>query len=245
MPEPGEQALDDLDHALAGHLAADGDDDTLGPEDLAVVREEVRTSEPLHALPRADARPGVRVAGVEVGQHSVEAQRERRVRACLDLAQHQTALALDFLGRKGRIKRDLGNETEQRLPVARQRLAAELGRLDLARGLETSAEILRCLGKLHGGARARSAGHRPQQEVRESRPLPSLEPRAGAHLERYGDDRRGGVLAHQHRQAVLEDAATHGRFRGGGSDRQRERDDGGRGAQEYPRHLVAGSARPA
>src|SRR5258706_10329316 len=105
------------------------------------------------------------MAAVEILEHRIERELERRVDPRLNLAQNQPALGLHGLRREARMERDLGDETEQRLPMSGERRSLDLRILDIARGVDAPADLLRSRRELHRG----SAGAATPE--RESTPL--------------------------------------------------------------------------
>ncbi len=200
-----EETFGRLDDPRALHLAADGQHHTVGPIDRAIVREQVVPRQPLDALLRSEMAPTVRMAAVDLTKQRVEAQREGRVGSGLDLTEKEATLLLDFVRPQRRLKGDLRDERQELFPVNRQRLAAHLRGLDLAIRVEAAADVFGADGELHRRAPERAAHHGAVKEVGDAGRRFGLEARAGADLQRDGDDADRGVLAHQHLQPVRKD----------------------------------------
>ena len=149
--------------------------------------------------------PSVWIAAVDLTKQGVEAQREGRVGAGLDLTEEEPALLFDFVRPQRRLKRDLRDERQELFPVNRQRLATHFRGLDLAIRVEAAADVFGADGELHRGAPERAANHGAVKEVGDAGRRFGLEARAGADLQRDSDDADRGVLAHQHRQPVWKD----------------------------------------
>src|SRR5262249_61470823 len=99
------------------------------------------------------------MSAVEIAQHRVEGQREWRIRPGLDLTEEKAPLFFDLVCRQRRFQGDLGDQPEERLPMARERLSSHLGRLDLAAGVEQAADVLIARCDLDGRAHARGEYH--------------------------------------------------------------------------------------
>jgi hypothetical protein len=169
------------------------------------VREQVVARQPLEALLEAELVASVRVAPVQIAQHRVEAERKGCIGARLDLRQQQSTLLLDLVRAQRRLQRDLGHQLQQGLPVSRERLTAHLRRLDLAVGVEATADVVGARRQLHRRALRGAAQHRAVQEVRDAGVRIGLEPGTRAQLQRGGDHADRRVLADQHGQLVGQD----------------------------------------
>ena len=107
----------------------------------------------------------VGIGPVELPKHGIEAERERRVGARLDLTEKQATLLLDFVRRQRRLQGDLRDERQQGLPVDRERLSSHFGGLDFAVRVEAATDVFGALGQLHRRPPGGAAEHRAVQEV--------------------------------------------------------------------------------
>src|SRR5437773_11123476 len=99
------------------------------------------------------------MAAVEILEHRIERELERRVDPRLNLAQNQAALGLHGLHREARMERDLCDESEQRLPMAGERRSLDLRILHITGSIDTAADLLRSRRQLHRGAAGGSPDH--------------------------------------------------------------------------------------
>ena len=198
------------------------------------MREQVLARELLHARPQPDRWQRVRVPRVEIREQRVERELEGRVRACLDLAEDQAPLGLDRVRGQARLQRDFRDEREHRLPVARERGAADLRVLHLRRRVYAAAELFGRNGEVHVRAARRAACHHTLQEVRDPGVLARLDARARAHEQRHGHDPGRRVLSNEHAQAVRQRGAGDTRLVGGDGGRA-EKDERQR---EHPRRRL-------
>ena len=83
-----------------------------------------------------------------------------------DRRQVRLALPLDFLRRKRRVLGDVGDQTQRRGEIARQRVDAQHGRIAPGLGRVAGAELLDFLRDLDGIARRRAFLEHPGREIR-------------------------------------------------------------------------------
>ncbi len=170
--------------------------------DRAIVREQIVARELLDDPAEADRRERVRVSRVHVGEQRVECELEWIVGARAQLAENQSPRRLDGVGGESRLQRDVGEQCEHRLPVPRERRAADLAVLDVAAGVDASAEIFRRRRELDVRPVRRAARHRTLQEIRDAGGLGRLEARARADEQRRRDHTGRGILANEHAEPV-------------------------------------------
>ena len=107
------------------------------------------------------------------------------------------------------MERDLCDESEQRLPVSGERRSLDLRILDIARGVDAAADLLRSRRQLHRGAAGGAADHHTMQKIRDARVVRRFEASTCPHEQRDGDDARCRILAHEHTEPVREQSACH------------------------------------
>ena len=201
--------------------------------------------QPLHRLALAERRPPVRMGTVQRGQQRIEHEGKRQVAAVADLAQDHPALVLDLLGRQARPERHVGDEVQERLPVAGERRPAKLGVVRVPRSAHAPADLLGGLRDRLGAPPDRPFDHDVLEEIRDAGVLGALPAPAHLDMERDGHDGRGRVLPDQERQAVREPVTQHGReMAGRRSGARNQREPRRHDQPERPGHGVVHRAPP-
>jgi hypothetical protein len=176
---------------------------------------------------------------VHVAQCRVEGAREWIVGSRLQLPEHEPPFTLDLGRRERRLEHDFGEKREQRLPLARDGRAPQLGRLHFAGGLERATKLFDRLDDRQRRTLLRPAHENALHKVRDPGRGLAFEERAGPYLQRRRHDADAWVLTDQHRHPVRQHAASN-RHLGGG--RRHEDEDEQRKREPAQRRLRGGTS---
>ncbi len=199
---------------LGGHLgrrdlAADRQRHALRTIERAIPGYERPVIDAAQGLPRTEARQRVGMRAIDRGVELVERAGRRVVAAALQTREQPVALAIDLLRREPGLQRQLGGELQQLPPEARQRGGLDAGVVDVAGRADLAAEPGHRLGQLAAAPLRRPLHHHGVGEVRDAGVVARLPARSHADQQRDGHDRCHRILAHDHRQPVVEPRRPH------------------------------------